>query len=362
MKRKKSFHIFFLLVLAGLLPFFNSCKHEELTVEKENANFRPAADFIKNNYDLSLFAAAIEKSGLSATLNASGSFTVLAPDDAAFKNIGITRAADFDKMNPDSLKHLVQRHVITQRILLQNIPENSVDTRYRTLAGTEVYCTLASYRKGNSAFPDNELYFNGSSVNRKDVTISNGVLHVLSAVMKSAPGNTVQAWLSSQPKYSILVSGLKKFGFWELLAAEGPVTVFAPDNTQFENAGLTAQDIAALDPALYAAERLFGVYVLPQRHLFISDFRALDIISGTAFNVALENDSWHMMISSQRSFPAGYFSYDVTVNTAANYPYEMISSISGSNLQSGIDILADNGLIHNLKGILVLPAQALKQN
>ncbi|MBE9600878.1 fasciclin domain-containing protein [Pedobacter sp. MC2016-24] len=363
MKRKKTFHIFFLLILTGLLASVASCKHNELTVAKENENFRPAADFVKNNYDLSLFAAAINKSGLSAELNAAGSFTLLVPDDAAFNAIGIKRAADFDRMNPDSLKHMVRRHVLTQRLFFQDIPTNGVDVRYRTLAGTEVYCSLASYSKGNSAYPVNELYFNGSLVNRKDITLSNGALHVLNRVMKSSPGNTIQDFLVQNSKYSIFVSGLKRFGLWNQLAQAGPFTVYAPENQEFEKAGLTAAMISELDPSLYHAQRLFGAYILKNKHLFVSDFRVLSVIneSESIFKIPLEGDSWYISVNSTKSFPGNVFSYDIAITTAKDYPYEQVSNVS-SNLQSGIDIVAENGLIHDLQGILVLPAQALKQN
>ncbi|PTS97143.1 hypothetical protein DBR11_17805 [Pedobacter sp. HMWF019] len=363
MKRKKSFHIFFLLVMTSLLSVLNACKHNDLIVTKENENFRPAADFIKNNYDLSLFAAAIEKSGLTAELNAEGSFTVLVPDNAAFNAIGIKRATDFDRMNSDSLKHLVRRHVLTQRLLFQDIPTNGIDIRYHTLAGTEVYCSLASYSKGNSAYPVNELYFNGSFVNRKDITLSNGALHVLNRVMKSSPGNTVQSFLAKSTQYSIFVSGLKKFGLWDQLAEGGPFTVYAPSNQEFENAGLTEAMIAGLDPSLYYAQRLFGVYILKKRHLFISDFRVLSVVneSESNFNIPLENDSWYIGINSTKSFPGNVFSYAISVTTAKDYPYDQISNVS-SSLQSGIDIVVENGLVHDLQGILVLPTQALKQN
>lgn len=363
MKRKKSFHIFFLLVLTGLLSVLNGCKHEDLMVTKENENFRPGADFIKNNYDLSLFAAAIAQSGLSTELNAAGSFTMLVPDDAAFNAIGIRRASDFARMNPDSLKHLVRRHILTQRLFFQDIPVNGVDIRYRTLAGTEVYCSLASYSKGNSAFPVNELYFNGSFVNRKDITLSNGALHVLNRVMKSSPGNTVQDFLAKNAQYSIFVSGLKKFGLWDELAGAGPFTVYAPANQEFEKVGLTEAMISGLDPSLYHAQRLFGGYILKKRHFFVSDLRVLSIINEleSNFHVPLENDSWYVGISSTRSFPGNVLSYGISVTTAKDYPYEQISNVSGS-LQSGIDIVVENGLVHDLEGILVSPTQALKLN
>lgn len=58
-----------LLLIPGLiLLLFAACKHDDLEITKENENFRLAADFIKNNYDMTLFSAAIEKAGMTAEL------------------------------------------------------------------------------------------------------------------------------------------------------------------------------------------------------------------------------------------------------------------------------------------------------
>lgn len=45
------------LLMLAMLCFaavLSSCKHENLTIPEPNANIRPAADFIKNNYDFRL--------------------------------------------------------------------------------------------------------------------------------------------------------------------------------------------------------------------------------------------------------------------------------------------------------------------
>ncbi len=353
MKTKKSLlKIFYLLPLMLLLAL-NACKHDDLQIDKPNDNFRPGFDFVKNNYDLSLFAAAIEKSGMAQQLNTTGPFTILAPSNAAFNIIGINRPSDFDKMNPDTLKFLVQRHILSERLLTQDIPVNGIDVRYRTLAGTELYASTGT------ANGEVMLYFNGSYVGRKDVTIANGTLHVLDRVMKSTAKTTVQGWLAQRPEYSTFVSGLKKFGYWDELATEGPYTILAPKNAVFETAGLTAGVIAGLNPDQYIGARLFGSYVLRKKHFFISDFVVLAGINGDYFyNYAIPNDSYVMSITAGRL--NGIVSYGIQVRTKAVYPYDVISEVGGSD-QKGLDNLTDNGLVQDLQGILIQPDQALKR-
>lgn len=345
------------LILTGL----SACKHNDLDVAKPNENFRPAADFIHNNYDLSLFSAAIEKAGMAEQLNGAGPFTILAPNNNAFNILGINRPSDFDKMNPDSLKALVQRHILDRRILVQDIPVNGIDIRYRTLAGTEVYASIGSYNPGaaNGTWT-NMLYMNGAYASKKDVNLTNGILHVLERVMKYTPKSTVQSWLDKHPKYSLFVSALKKFGLWDQLAAEGPFTVFAPNNQAFIEAGLDASAIAALEPGRYIGARLFGSYILPKKHFFLSDFAVIGFINNDGEYVTdIANDTWFLSVNGGRSMFNGEMSYSMQTRTAREYPYDVGPWIT-SNSQAELDNLVDNGLVHDNQHLLVLPSQALK--
>ena len=356
----KSIKNLLLLISASTLLLISSCKHEDLQITRENENFRLATDFIKNNYELTLFSAALEKSGMAEQLRGKGPFTLLVPNNTAFNEIGIHTAADFNKMNADSLKELVKRHVLDQRLLFSQVPVNGVDIRYRTLGGTEVYASLASYAPNNSAYPANYLYFNGASVTRKDVTVANGVIHVLNKVMKYTPASTVQNWLSKRPQYSIFVNGLKKFGFWDKLSGTGPFTVFAPQNKIFEASNITNASIAGMDTAAYAGERLFGSYILNNKHFFISDFNVFFIInSEPGYTKQLHNDSWYMTIGSARDYFTAVLTYSVSLRTALDYPYDSYPPANGL-LPALTDNLTDNGLVHDIQGLLLLPEQALK--
>lgn len=353
MKTKTTIHNILYLLPLLLVLALSACKHDDLQIDKPSDNFRPAYDFVRNNYDLSLFAAAIEKAGMSQQLNGAGPFTILAPNNAAFNIIGINRPSDFDKMNPDTLKFLVQRHILNERVLMQDIPFNGIDIRYRTLAGTELYTSQAY------VYATSNVFFNGSHASRQDVTIANGTLHVLSRVMKSTAKTTVQSWLAQRPEYSILVSGLKKFGYWDELATEGPYTILAPKNSVFEAAGMTAAVVNSLNPDRYIGARLFGSYVLRKKHFFISDFYVLSILSGEFYyNYAVPNDTYIMTISANKI--NDNITYNIQVRTNAVFPYEIIGNVVGNN-QKGFDNLTDNGLVQDMQGVLVLPEQAIKR-
>ena len=356
----KSIKNLLLLIPALTLLLLGSCKHEDLQITRENENFRLATDFIKNNYELTLFSAALEKSGMAEQLRGKGPFTLLVPNNTAFNEIGIHTAADFNKMNADSLKELVKRHILDQRLLFNDVPVNGVDIRYHTLAGTEVYTSLASYSPNNSGYPANYLYFNGSSVTRNNITVANGVIHVLNKVMKYTRVSTVQSWLAKSPQYSIFVSGLKKFGLWDKLSGTGPFTVFAPQNKIFEASNITEASIAGMDTSAYVRERLFGCYILNNKHFFISDFNVFSVINlESGYTKQLNNDTWYMTIGSVRDYFTAALTYSVSLRTAFDYPYDSYPGASGL-LPALTDNLTDNGLVHDIQGLLLLPQQALK--
>ncbi|EDM35170.1 fasciclin domain protein [Pedobacter sp. BAL39] len=355
MKLSKSWNRFHYLWLLLLLAGLSSCKHDNLEIDKANENFRPAADFIKNNYDLSLFAAAVEKAGMNEQLNGAGPFTILAPDNNAFNMIGINRPSDFDKMNPDSLKYMVQSHILNERLLRRDIPFNGIDVRYRTLAGNEVYASVS-----DRSSTDNLLFFSGAFVSRFDVTLANGNLNVLNRVIKYEPKVTVQEWLDKRPDYSILVSGLKKFGLWEQLAKDGSNTVVAPKNSVFEAAGMTAEVVAAMNTDRYIGSRLFGCYVLKDKHFFISDFDVLGSINGDAFYYHPIAGDTYIMVFTVGGFN-GNLTYHIETRTSRFGLYEIISNASGRN-QKAFDNLLDNGLVQDLDNVIILPEQAMKTN
>lgn len=358
MKANLSLKTLFCYLPALLLLFLNGCKNDDLEVVKVNENVRSGADFIKNNYQLTLFSAAIEKAGMFDQLNGAGPFTFLAPSDAAFNAIGILRASDFDKMNRDSLKSLVQRHILTRRVLLQDIPVNGIDIRYTTLAGTQVYASLASYFRGDVNQPLNYLYYNGAYVARKDVQLANGSLQLLNKVMKYDSG-TVQDWLNSHAQYSIFVAGLKKFGLWNKLATAGPYTVFAPTNTAFESAGLTAAVVEALVPAEYDGNRLFGGYILNDKHFFISDVQVFSYFGNQGtYLKELENDVWCTELSATQANDKT-LGYSLRLKKART-GFSYTSKTGGNNSMASTDYLTDNGLVHSSNGVIALPGETRK--
>jgi uncharacterized surface protein with fasciclin (FAS1) repeats len=115
-------------------------------------------------------AQALTAAGLVETLQGPGPFTVLAPTDEAFAKIP---AADLEKLlaNKEELTKVLTYHVIAG-----SVPSSTVVT----LADA----ATVEGRKVTVAVVDGKVVINGSStVTATDIAASNGVIHVIDAVL-----------------------------------------------------------------------------------------------------------------------------------------------------------------------------------
>lgn len=276
-----------LIGYVGILLLSLSCNHEEILLNAPNEHIRSVGGYLGNNYDYTLFTAALEYTGLLDTLTEGiGPFTVLAPGNDAFTASGIRRPADIQSLDRDSLRRVMAYHIIPMRVMEADIPLNDKSVRYSTLLGEE----LEAYRidwQANAINPSllsqyklvtfagveikKEGGFEMNSPNYADIELSNGVLHTLAKIMQPHFDETVQDLLASRPEYSIFVAGLKRFGLWDELAGEGTFTVFAPTDQTFQSFGITRDSIDRMDPSRFIGPRLFGAYIIYGKRFLISD-------------------------------------------------------------------------------------------
>ncbi|MDT0648741.1 fasciclin domain-containing protein [Autumnicola edwardsiae] len=133
---------------------------------------------------LSTLTNALKKADLSETLRKEqGPFTVFAPTDAAFNEI------DKEKMdslmnndNQDELSDLLKYHVVEDEItsdeLSQQIQSNNGEYTFNTMAGEEITAMMSGedivLRDGSG---------NTATITRADINASNGVVHMIDAVI-----------------------------------------------------------------------------------------------------------------------------------------------------------------------------------
>lgn len=351
--------------VAALAVLLASCKHDNLLVPKPNENIRPAADFIRNNYDFRLFYTALEYTDLVGELNAPGPITVLAVPDNGWNALGVSTDAQVRNLNKDSLRHALLYHIIkNRRWITTDFATNGVDVRLETMAGESVYISSVTRSK--------DYFFDGARITRPDITLANGVLQVMNKFMQYHKDQSVQSYLANNPQFSLFVSGLKKFGLWDQLSTQGPFTIFAPDNDAFAAKGITAETINSLDVNLYNAGRLFGCYILNQSHFFVSDqyvFKSLG--AEYAYPSTLPNDTWYIQFGTSLQWANPSDRFNTAYPELSLWKPDFVSGLptrigevtqSGSQLKPLVwyDHLCENGIVHRLHGLVSVPADAVK--
>ncbi|MDR2276022.1 MAG: fasciclin domain-containing protein [Sphingobacterium sp.] len=355
--RRMSAKITLLFTLFFNLFFFNACNNKDLDLYVESDDYSNAVDFVGNNYNLSLFSAALKQAGLEELLKEEGPYTVFAPDNQAFNDLGIVRASDFAAMNQDSLRQALLYHILPRRLYTADVPANTIDNKYLNMMDKELFIGYQYRKDCAECVLVSDLYVNGSkSVSTsQNVVLANGVLHMVDKVLKYYP--SLQDVIMTKPEFSLFMALLKRTGSWDRLAQPAFTTVFAPNNEAFEKAGITADDIANLDPSKYG-KRLWQVYLL-NNHFFLSDMTVYGQMSGSGYyggpfyrTSIIGDEGYYFGISSNT--PMEPF----IIHSQAPEPNTPLR-ISSFLLGYQTDYKAENGVLHGIGALLVLPEEAL---
>lgn len=121
------------------------------------------------NEDFSTLVAAVQAAGLAETLSAEGPYTVFAPTNEAFAALppGVLDALLLPE-NKDVLTKILTYHVVADAVTSDEITDGAVPT----VEGQTVTVSTA-----------NGVTVNGATVVTADVPASNGVIHVIDAVL-----------------------------------------------------------------------------------------------------------------------------------------------------------------------------------
>jgi len=346
--------IAYFLILIG--SFFHSCKHEDLNIYKESENLANIIDFSKNNYELTLFHAALIQVGLTETLTSEGPFTFFAPNNKAFNDIGVTKASDFASMDQDSLKMMLKYHILPRRLNYSDVPPNTIDNKHTNLANLELYlgnsfnipCSTCSAIVG--------FYVNGATIQKlgTDIPLANGVLHVINKVLKYSP--TVQDILKNNDNFSFYSELLKRMGDWDRLAQKDPITLFAPTNDAFLKKGISLEQIKSWKPDQFY-NRFWRVYQV-YNHIFLSDMLVFGKLSGSGYYGAV---FYRAPIPGDEDYIFGIAGDSGLSPFYVNKVNPPLSGYIGtSNLLPNqyLDNKANNGVVHSISDLLILPTEA----
>jgi transforming growth factor-beta-induced protein len=279
------------------------------------------------NADFSTLVAALSKAGLVGTFSSPGSFTVFAPTNAAFDAAAVALLGPgktgqnlVDALDVATLTAVLKYHVV-----------GDARTAQAVLASSQI--VMLDGNPASVSLRNGSPYLQGARIVATDIQASNGIVHVIDAVILPpgvapavpAASPTIAAIAAGNPDFSTLVAALAKAGLVGTFNGTQRFTVFAPTNAAFDEAAKSlhyrngAELVASLDVKTLTS--ILTYHVIP------GDVKAQSVVAA---------DQLHML-SGQAA--------DVSVRNGQAF-------IDGAKILA-TDIIAGNGVIHVIGGVML---------
>merc|ERR1711920_228989 len=212
--------------------------------------------------NFTVLVEALQTAGLADALKEAGPFTVFAPTDAAFTalldSLGVTKA---EVLARDDLADILKYHVLSGSSVMSADLAATQDVT--TLEGS----TLTVTKEGST------VKAGSATVSAADIACSNGVIHVIDAVLLPPVPDIVETAISAG-SFTVLVEALQTAGLVDALKGAGPFTVFAPTDAAFTNLldslGVTKAELLARDDLA----DILKYHVLPGSSVMSADLAA----------------------------------------------------------------------------------------
>ena len=283
-------------LLTALTLSFYSCKTEESTPPPPQT----ITEQINASGKFTLLKAALAKAGLDVTLGTTGTYTVFAPTDDAFKAFGLASETALALAPVDLLKSVLQYHVLGTKLETSAMP-TAVNTPQQTLLATlPLYITKTASVSGTSTAA---ISVNGAHLilgqGSSDQQASNGVIHSIDRILLPPVYGDIPKTIAQIPtiyallapsagiSFKLLQQAVAKAGIGGALTAAGPLTVFAPTDNAFKASGFDSTAIAKATAAQLTS--VLSYHVLNNSRTYtptLTNGSSLTTLQGGAITVA----------------------------------------------------------------------------
>jgi uncharacterized surface protein with fasciclin (FAS1) repeats len=123
---------------------------------------------------LKTLSEALIVSGIDETLSAVGPYTLFAPTEDAFSEIGVDALVAL-AANREDLAHTLRTHIVAGTYLLSDLADIE---RLQSIAGTELFISVGE---------DDEAYVEEARIVRSDIDAENGIVHLVDLVILPLP-------------------------------------------------------------------------------------------------------------------------------------------------------------------------------
>ena len=252
-------------------------------------------------------AAALGAADLVETLKGEGPFTVFAPTDDAFAALpeGTVETLLLPE-NKQKLTDILLYHVVAGKVMAADVVSL---TEAETVLGQAVAVKVDM----------GKVYINDAEVIITDIVTSNGVIHVIDAVL--LPKADIVDTAIEDGRFTTLAAALGAADLVETLKGEGPFTVFAPTDDAF--AKLPAGTVESL--------------LLPENKQKLTDILLYHVVSGKVMAADVVTLSEAETVLGQ----------NVTITVKDGKVYINDSEVIIT------DIMTSNGVIHVIDAVLL---------
>ena len=275
-----------------------------------------------DNGNFTTLVAALQATSLDSVLaDESSSFTVFAPTDAAFALIG-----------EETITTLLNNTDVLANILLQHVISGSAVNSTSAYALSGAMVTTASTAKIQLDINQmtDTLTFGGANVVMKDIMTTNGIIHVIDAVVVGdvqipQPAMNLVDVATANGNFTTLVSALVATGLDTTLAnLDNNYTVFAPSDAAFAKLPAGLLDSLTVDQLT----DILLYHVLPGK-----------VLSDGAITVAQSSNNMTEMANGDKA--------------SLSFANSMLF-INGAKISTA-DVMADNGVIHVVDNVILPP-------
>jgi uncharacterized surface protein with fasciclin (FAS1) repeats len=226
--------------------------------------------------DFSTLVAAVQAAGLEDALRGEGPFTVFAPADAAFDSLpdGTIEALLADPEG--QLKRILEYHVIPGKVMAADVSDGLMA---ETLRGASV----------TFAVDGDMVTIDGATIVATDIEASNGVIHVIDAVIMP-PQDIVDVAVEAG-SFTTLVAAVQAAGLEDALRGKGPFTVFAPTDAAFDSLPDGTIEALLADPE-GDLQQILLYHVVPGKVMAadVSDGLMAETLQGSSVTFAVHGD------------------------------------------------------------------------
>ncbi|MBO2011541.1 fasciclin domain-containing protein [Hymenobacter negativus] len=244
-------------VLTLAATVLSSCKKDVENTAPVVAPSPSVADVIKTNSELTVFVAAVQKTGLGYMLSSNAAFTVFAPNNAAFAALtgtpfvsaasiaALPTATTADIAQITNLRNILLYHITPGNRKIADLSNGPVASQRAPAAPRTAESPFYVTRNGNSTV------LNGGAarvVTPDALSAQNGTVHIIDAVIQQ-PTQTVSQYVTAlatattNPQFTLLRQALARdtvaaalgtsTSVGSLANGNSNITVFAPTDAAF---------------------------------------------------------------------------------------------------------------------------------